>query len=538
MPCDIPVVDHGVVPRPCTDEVKDRNWDEVIEALDKLKARDEALQACVTSGAVEQVGTFPFKLTAALALGGTAAAVLRSRSAGAWVDGAAIVVKDAWNCGGKFWGRINDIGFAWQDPTTGEYVVIELQTIARSIRYTLDHTLSLNIVPGAANFTTATVNDYWNGCDPGATVTVYDPRRMFHGFHCKLCTGYAEWNERSARYEIRDPQLMSMFHRVSMVTGVCITPADPEADPPTVASIQDSGVGDILESYEQAYYSATPYDSADALISLNVDLDNRYKHVVAQNKEALVLAKLEDDEVVFQIVDVQKEVAATLDDEEPFSWSTGFCSLAANTLLTAVESCGDPANGDVPIPFSVVDVVDTFELVHGYSPDSCKIVAHTRQYCMIDHETDGADIDVAVMTEREVLTDWYLDYVAAVPPLTEYYAIKASTEKLWVPCYNSGTEVDIHHLLRRDIIDDFDTVHESSPESCKIIANTKQTWVFDLPDPAVAGDDITVAEMTKREVLIDLDINSTDLNQDTEYHWVLCYDTGTTVSVVGIDPCE
>jgi len=131
-----------------------------------------------------------------------------------------------------------------------------------------------------------------------------------------------------------------------------------------------------------------------------------------------------------------------------------------------------------------------------------------------------------------------LDYVAAVPPLTEYYAIKLSTEKLWVPCYNSGTEIDNHHLLRRDIIDDFDTVHESSPESCKIIANTKQTWVFDLPDPAVAGDDIEVISFVKREVVIDIDVDSTDMTQDTEYHWVPCYDAGTEVLIVNIDPCE
>jgi len=536
MPCDIPVVDHGVVPRPCTDEVKDRNWDEVIEALDKLKARDEALQACVTSGAVEQVGTFPFKLTAALALGSTAAAVLRSRSAGAWVDGAAIVVKDAWNCGGKFWGRINDIGFAWQDPTTGEYIVLELQTIARSIRYTLVNTLT-------GTSTTATVDDYWNGCDPGSTVTVHDPRGIFKGFHCKGCTGYGEYNEREQRYEIRDPQLMSLFHKMEVVDEVCISPyeAPSEGNPSgTAASITGDGTGNILESYEQAYYSATPYDASDVLISADVPLDNPFFHVFQSASQLLAMAKLNGSgEIEFQVIDAKKvPLSALPSDDDKFTWDTGSCALGVNTINFAAETCGDSSEAPVPIPFGVVDMVDSFELIHGTSPDSCKIVAHTHKYCMIDHEDAGADLDVAVMTEREVLIDWYLDYAAAVPPLTEYYAIKLSTEKLWVPCYNSGTEIDNHHLLRRDIIDDFDTVHESSPESCKIIANTKQTWVFDLPDPAVAGDDITVAEMTKREVLIDLDINSTDLNQDTEYHWVLCYDTGTTVSVVGIDPCE
>ena len=534
--CEISESSHGVVPRPCTQDVTDRNWDEVIDALDKNRSDIVALQACFTTPIVDAIGLTPFRLTATLALGGTAAAVKRTRSAGSWVDGDAIVVKDLWNCGGRFWGRINDIGMAWKDPGTDEYFVTDIQTIARSIRYTVLTTT------GYPTFS-VTVNDYWNGCDPGATVDVYDARGLFQGFHCKGCTGYGEYNEREQRYEIRDPQLMSLFHKMEVVDEVCISPyeAPSEGNPSgTAASITGSGTGDILESYDQAYYSATPYDATDTLINANIPLDNPFFHVFQSASQLLAMAKLNGSgEIEFQVIDAKKTPLSALpSDGDAFTWDTGSCALGVNTINFAAETCGDSTESPVPIPFGVVDMVDSFELIHGTSPDSCTIVAHTHKYCMIDHEDAGADIDVAVMTEREVLIDWYLDYVAAVPPLTEYYAIKLSTEKLWVPCYNSGTEIDNHHLLRRDIIDDFDTVHESSPESCKIIANTKQTWVFDLPDPAVAGDDIEVISFVKREVVIDIDVDSTDMTQDTEYHWVPCYDAGTEVLIVNIDPCE
>lgn len=521
--CDVPNIKHGIVPRPCTDAVSDRNWDETISAIEKLRTGMLSLQNCFVAPALDAIGVFPFKLTAALALGGTAAAVLRSRSGGAWVDGAAIVVKDLWNCGGKFWGRIDDIGFAWKDPGTDEYVVTELQTIARSIRYTVT-------IAAAAPTYTVTVNDFWNGCDPGATVTVYDAQGIYLAWHCKGCTGHAEYNELNGRYEIRDAQLAYKFYKMELdASGTCVDPLEPGIIPAETT-------GGILQSYPQSHYSASPYDGSDVAITAGIVLKNPYQHMCPGNQIVLAMAYRDGDELSFVIVDVIKFLRATVPPSGVLSW--GDCTLTANTIQSAVETCDEPTEETVPIPFITADVPDTFEIIHGTSPDSCKIVAHTRQYCMIDKEADGADIDVAVMSEREVLIDWYLDYVAAVPPLTEYYAIKTSTEKLWVPCYNSGTEVDIHHLLRRDIIDDFEPVQDSSPETCEIVAHTKQTWVFDLPDPPVAGDDIDVLSMTKREVLIDLYTTSTDLMMDTEYHWILCYDPIAEQSVVGIDPCE
>lgn len=529
MTCDMPAVEHGVVPRPCTDEVKDRNWDEVIAAIERLEARDTLLAACIGSGGSGGQETFPFRLTANLSLGGTAAAVKRSRAAGAWVDGAAIVVKDAWNCGGRFWGRINDVGMAWQDQGTGEYIVTSLQTIARWVRYTLDETLT-------TDHATATVNHYWDGCDPAdgsGDVVVYDPRGMFKKWHCKGCKGLAVYNERNARYEIVDAQLMAKFWTATLESAVCVTQPTELEPTPTIPS---EAVVNLSSKYSQSYYSADAFKrNGDAFAQ--VTAKNPYGHVGEASSEVLVMVSDDDGdtaELCFTLVDMKKAVKNTLPIDNPFTWDDN-CSLSANLQLSAIEACGDTVAESIPIPFASKDVIDSFELLHGYSPETCSIVAHTRKYCMIDREMDGDDVPVATMTKIDVVTDWYVDLNNPGP--YQYYDIKVSQYGVWVPCIGSGVEVPVHTLRRQDSIDSFTHVDEDSPEECTLTANTKETWVFGVPDPAVDGNDIPCITFEKHEVLIDIDVTSSALYQDTVYLWVPCSKLGNTVSVISTSEC-
>jgi hypothetical protein len=136
-------------------------------------------------------------------------------------------------------------------------------------------------------------------------------------------------------------------------------------------------------------------------------------------------------------------------------------------------------------------------------------------------------------TPQEVLTDWY---VAADG---SDYKIYGTTMYVWVPCVSAGSDVALHTLLRRDIITEFETTHVTDPPQCDIDAHTEKMYVFRVPDPAEAGDDIPVASMTRREVLIDATVDATDgLQVYTEYVFVLCWDTGNTVQIIEATECQ
>jgi hypothetical protein len=531
MTCEIQNVINNIQQHPCTKEATDRNWDALKKILNGMMDNIVTLQGCVTEPVIDATGSQPFQLTEDLPLGGEAAAVKLTYVAGAWVPGTAITVKDGWPCGGKFWGFTGDIGFAWNMPGTAIYIVFQMQTRARWVRYTLDETLNgLSAV--------ATLNHYWQGCNPAngaGKITVYDPRGFYKKWHCKLCKGLAVWNERNARYEIVDAQLMAKFYKATLDADLCVSP--PETDPEVIpASIPDEAGVTIVSRYVQGYYSALPYDTANNAIAAVV-AKNPFGHVAPAPYTVLLMASDDgaaEDEIQFTIVDIKKNIKYTLDPEAPFSFAAP-CGVSANVQYSAIEACDSAEGAVLPYPFTVVDMVDSFEVLHGYSPETCSIVAHTKKYCVIDREEAGADKTVAAMQKMEVVTDWYLDLND--PGDYQYYDIKVSVDNAWVVCTSEGSEVPVHRLRRQDIIDSFTHTDEDSPEDCKLTANTKETWVFKLPDPTVDGDDIPVITFEKQEVLNDIDVNSSALYQDTIFIWVPCSKLGNTVSVISTSEC-
>lgn len=534
MTCELQNVINNIQQHPCTKEATDRNWDALKKILNGMMDNIVTLQGCVTEPIIDATGSQPFQLTEDLPLGGEAAAVKLTYVAGAWVPGTAITVKDGWPCGGKFWGFTGDIGFAWNMPGTTIYIVFQMQTKARWVRYTLDETMVKHAVVDRA---VATLNHYWQGCNPAngaGKITVYDPRGMFRKWHCKNCKGIAVWNERNARYEIVDAQLMAKFWHGTLEDPICVTQPTEEEPVPT---IPDEAVVNLGTKFSQSYYSADAYkQNGDAFVQ--VTAKNPYGHVGEAGKEVLVMVSDDDgdaEELCFTVVDMQKAVKNTLPIDNPFTWDDN-CSLSANLQLSAIEACGDTVAESIPIPFASKDIIDSFEVLHGYSPETCSIVAHTRKYCMIDREQAGADVPVATMQKMEVVTDWYVDRNNP-GAYNEYYDIKVSVDNAWVVCTSEGSEVPVHTLRKQNIIDSFTHTDEDSPEDCKLTANTKESWVFGVPDPAVDGDDIPCITFQKQEVLIDIDVNSSALYQDTVYVWVPCSKMGNTVSVISTSEC-
>ncbi|HVU87354.1 MAG TPA: hypothetical protein VHD36_08530 [Pirellulales bacterium] len=134
------------------------------------------------------------KLTAPLAVGGTAAAVIRTWDGAAYNDGAAVTVHDYAQ---RFSGPTGALGYA--APLDGRYELVFLCGPALLVQATLTEAMGATTAHQAA----ATTVDYAQGSDPGASVTVTDPLHIYDS----LTSGksvLACWNDRDAAYEIVD----------------------------------------------------------------------------------------------------------------------------------------------------------------------------------------------------------------------------------------------------------------------------------------------------------------------------------------------
>ena len=191
-------------------------------------------------------GLVIFELINELTLGGTASAVLKR-----W-DGQAIVttpeqeivqVRDFYGSRGQFSGTGGYRGLAMKAETEDAitYLIVWMEHRAIVVRFQLT-IASAGGNPWAGG---ATVNvlDYYQGKNPGATVTVHDPNNHFAQSQTGA-KGFALWNDASKRYEVIQVDQMAELLK-----------ATASAD---FASDQDCPLGGAIANLTFFPYSQTP----------------------------------------------------------------------------------------------------------------------------------------------------------------------------------------------------------------------------------------------------------------------------------------
>jgi hypothetical protein len=324
---------------------------------------------------------------------------------GVWTDdpdGNPIVVKDV-NGAPGFW--MGDVGWGgWCLPEPGSstnYHIVWMETIAKVIRYTLT-------APLLTSSTTATVNDYAIGKSPGSTVTVHDPNGMFTYWHQYGCKGIALWSDRNNRYEIITPQLATKFAYGTLRSALCWEEGDPV--PTTIEMDFDSAAG----PYNQAIYSKAPRNkTAPYDEKMILPLANQTNHRGLVGSRCVAVGKVDavSGDLIYNIIDLEKQEIDIITDLEWEAHGFGACSIAATKIKAYVETCNVPSYEGLDVPFELKHIPESFEVVYAASPESCKIIAHTGEHCVI-RRGPGLDIVVAEMTKQEVLTDWYLGAVS------------------------------------------------------------------------------------------------------------------------------
>jgi hypothetical protein len=140
----------------------------------------------------EALEVVEFELTATLSLGSTAAAKIKTCGGS---DGDAITVADYHPSPGKYSGVSGFQGFAVKTEC-GNYAILSMDRYARI----MEAELTADMAAGSAS---ATRLDYYDGRDPGASGTVYDPL----GLHSDLVTGEkcnTVWDDIENRYKVID----------------------------------------------------------------------------------------------------------------------------------------------------------------------------------------------------------------------------------------------------------------------------------------------------------------------------------------------
>ena len=110
----------------------------------------------------------------------------------------------------QFYGPSNAVGYAVFDDKLGRYRIIWLETQAKKIEFTLaSATAGTAAFSAGTSVSPATVNNYWDGKNPGSTVTLQDPQGLFVRA-LQGGKGIAIWNEQydsgNGAYEVIECQ--------------------------------------------------------------------------------------------------------------------------------------------------------------------------------------------------------------------------------------------------------------------------------------------------------------------------------------------
>lgn len=145
-----------------------------------------------------RIGNYPdelirFRLTSRLPLGGTATAIELVYVNGGWADsGAEFAITDFTAGPGSWKGEVNAEGWCHRkldDEDAAEIVWLEMR--ARFIEFTLTE----NMGASSSDTASATVNAWWHINDPGSTVKIHDPQKLFTRA-LSGAKGIAVWDEK------------------------------------------------------------------------------------------------------------------------------------------------------------------------------------------------------------------------------------------------------------------------------------------------------------------------------------------------------
>lgn len=536
--CNIPELPpyHGAHD-PCNDLQRKDNWGHVDNQFRMIRENMLKLRNCLRSG-----GQVRFRLDATLALGGSAAGVVQRLVADSgdpgnpdawfWEDDpnfAPIVVFDDETDPGRWMGVAGYQGWCVSRPSgSNHYSIRELDEIAQEIEYTAaGHLVGSSV--------TASVTRYFNGQNPGVTVTVHDPDGQWRYWHRYGCKGKAKWSRDNARYEISFAEKVAKRWFGELKYPVC-KDFDPE---------EDQLVAENIRPYEQADYQVKLYEFEQTSVDPDpvvfewvakseVDL-TRWTERHGNPGEPIIFEgylSTEDD-----VSELKWEWEIVRNTETPivtsFVWNDDSCTIKGSAITAWVETCGEgAADVAIPIPFQQWPMIESFftdsNLDHDHPLDPafsyCNLWAQTGIYCAI-RVGDGAPILVDPQQYYEVLVNFTLVNLQEEPN-TEY-VIRLNWDYIAARCYETPASQIDTPLRRQDITYEFELFDDADadPASCVITAHSKESWLFDLPPGVVnEGVDIDVLTAVEQRVVTDVFIDGDDLKEAITNVFVICKD--------------
>jgi hypothetical protein len=268
-----------------------------------------------------------FKLTADLATGGSAAAVIRTWNGAAYVDGDAITVYDWWsvsNAGRGMWHAISGME-GWcslRENSSTEYDIVWMEMYAQAIEFQLTEDMDGD-TPGSAE---ATWSDAWKqGVAPPQYVIVYDNNDRFTD---SLSGAYGT----AVRDEYEDPNNPGdPFYRVVSCQRCVVF---------GTGTLQNQMCGDEVPiTIEQAGWVRFGDHVQDPPALVAGDITNPFLHLGEAGDEILIMRTTNTIPFKWIVVDVtQKTVEFVLDVV-----FDGGCWKKIKGVVGGIEYCESPA---------------------------------------------------------------------------------------------------------------------------------------------------------------------------------------------------
>jgi hypothetical protein len=508
--CDLADMSNKVQRHPCIAAEIDRNWDNTKFQFDILADNIRRLEACIAAGGSGS-GVRRFKLTAGLTLGGSAAGVLQEWSSGAWIDdGDPIVVKDVNQAPGFWQGAIGYGGWCVAEPgSTTNWHIVWMEHKAKWIRYTLTEAL-------ISTDADCTVNDYMDGIDPGPTATVFDPQQLYQFWHQIGCKGWARWNPENARYEIVSPQLVAKFIHAALDEDVC------DGDNDDVAITYSS-------SLNQGFHQNAPEPLPTTAL-------NPRKHVGVDGKNVLLMGRVSDGVLAYEIVDMEKQELDVVTEV-----TLQGCTFGYRLTKVFVETCLERTSGTVAT-FTQIDVPVSFYTESDYEAESpyCRVKAATKTICTIEVD-DGADLTVFSATSQTVVTDIYSGYDPSNDGNSETdpsCGIYGTRRDLWVLCVEPPeTNVLLIDLYIQDVVTGFTQVSDTD-ECSGTLTTTKFCMIRpEVADAAIPGDPLVIYDCTKQSFLADVYDEAPSIMGTLYDGWFICLDGPSEEELITTEEC-